>query len=267
MSVDSYFWGQPYLWPEFAGIYFNVYQGKSAEWGTSPRFAYWTSHLPKLLMSSLPLAVVGFLQDQRIRTLLFPFLMFIGLISCLGHKEWRFIIYVVPIFNIAAANGLRYLTTTSKRTTLGKLFALSYMPFFLSLNIALTCILTLTSMHNYPGGEALALMHQLYPPYHIRPSPPWTYDKTENLTITDLTANQTFTHLIVEERPNEETRRHWEVVASVEGFERWNVDRGVVRTLWRDKTIHGMRDALFGVLIMSKEEKLWILHRKANLKS
>ena len=31
--VDSYFWQRWPLWPELYGIYFNVVQGKSAEWG------------------------------------------------------------------------------------------------------------------------------------------------------------------------------------------------------------------------------------------
>lgn len=31
--VDSYFWQKWPLWPELYGIYFNVVQGKSAEWG------------------------------------------------------------------------------------------------------------------------------------------------------------------------------------------------------------------------------------------
>lgn len=33
VAVDSYFWGQWPLWPEFYGLYFNVVQGKSSEWG------------------------------------------------------------------------------------------------------------------------------------------------------------------------------------------------------------------------------------------
>ena len=33
--VDSYFWVTFPLWPELAGIHFNVFQGKSAEWGVS----------------------------------------------------------------------------------------------------------------------------------------------------------------------------------------------------------------------------------------
>lgn len=33
--VDSYFWQQWPLWPELYGLYFNVIQGKSSEWGVS----------------------------------------------------------------------------------------------------------------------------------------------------------------------------------------------------------------------------------------
>ena len=40
--VDSCFWGQYPLWPELYGIYFNVYQGKSSDWGVSC-YSLWTS--------------------------------------------------------------------------------------------------------------------------------------------------------------------------------------------------------------------------------
>jgi len=66
-------------------------------------------HLPKLLLSSLPLSFVGLIVDNHIRALALPSLLFIGLISNLAHKEWRFIIYVVPVFNVAAARGATWL--------------------------------------------------------------------------------------------------------------------------------------------------------------
>ena len=38
--VDSYFWDTWPLWPELAGLYFNVYEGRSSEWGVSILLAY-----------------------------------------------------------------------------------------------------------------------------------------------------------------------------------------------------------------------------------
>ena len=129
--VDSYFWQQWPIWPEFTGLYFNVVQGKSSEWGVrhdsftshlkyeidaytrvqvSPWHTYIASYLPKLLLASLPLSFIGLITDQRrIIALLFPPACFVALISNLGHKEWRFVVYVVPFFNVAAARGARWM--------------------------------------------------------------------------------------------------------------------------------------------------------------
>ena len=124
--VDSYFWSTWPLWPEAYTLYFNVYQGKSSEWGVSlvdifhsiserltvcftlqvsPPLAYFTSHLPKLLLTSLPLSALGFLTEKRVRTLLVSPILFIALISFMAHKEWRFVVYTIPLFNVAAARG------------------------------------------------------------------------------------------------------------------------------------------------------------------
>lgn len=110
VSVDTYFHAnRTPIWPEFSGIYFNVVQGKSAEWGVEPAHAYFTQHLPKALMSSVTLWIVGAIADGRVRTFMLPVLGFLLLISGLGHKEWRFVVYVIPVFNVAAAKGLRWL--------------------------------------------------------------------------------------------------------------------------------------------------------------
>ena len=106
VGVDSYFWQQKLLWPEMHSILFNVVEGKSAEWGVSPPSTYFKALLPKLLLSSLPLSIIGVWYSRAIRNFVTPSLIFVGLMSCLGHKEWRFIVYVVPIFNIAASRGL-----------------------------------------------------------------------------------------------------------------------------------------------------------------
>lgn len=74
-----------------------------------PFHTYVTSYLPKLLLSSLPLAGLGFALDSRVRSFLLPYLAFVALISGLAHKEWRFVIYAVPAFNVAAARGATWL--------------------------------------------------------------------------------------------------------------------------------------------------------------
>jgi alpha-1,6-mannosyltransferase len=47
----------------------------------------------------------GFYHNPRIRSLVRPAIGFVFLMSFLGHKEWRFVVYVVPMLNIAAAQG------------------------------------------------------------------------------------------------------------------------------------------------------------------
>lgn len=46
------------------------------------------------LSGSIPLAVFLFLPAVHV-----------GLLSALGHKEWRFVAYVVPLLNVLAAVG------------------------------------------------------------------------------------------------------------------------------------------------------------------
>lgn len=55
------------------------------------------------------MAIVGAALDHRIRSMLVAPLAFIAVLSALGHKEWRFIIYVVPLVNIAAARGAQWM--------------------------------------------------------------------------------------------------------------------------------------------------------------
>lgn len=105
LAVDSYFWQQSFLWPEGAVFYFNGIQGKSSEWGVSPWHSYFTSHLPKVLVISAPLAAFAIIFDKRARTLLLPAGVFVALYSFIGHKEWRFIVYVVPLINVVGGIG------------------------------------------------------------------------------------------------------------------------------------------------------------------
>ena len=60
-------------------------------------------------MVTLVFTPFGFARDARIRSLVRPAIGFVFLMSFLGHKEWRFVVYLVPMLNIAAAHGAQSL--------------------------------------------------------------------------------------------------------------------------------------------------------------
>lgn len=78
-----------------------------------PWHFYLTSALPRLLTLALPLALLAVALDPRVRLLVAPSACFIGAMSLLAHKEWRFIVYTVPTFNLAAAVGFARLCVSS----------------------------------------------------------------------------------------------------------------------------------------------------------
>lgn len=100
--VDSWFWRQ-WMWAEGAVFWFNAIEGKSVAWGVSPWYTYFTLLLPKIAIVSMPLALVATVIEPRFRRYMLPATVFVSLYSLLGHKEWRFVIYVVPILNLGAA--------------------------------------------------------------------------------------------------------------------------------------------------------------------
>ncbi|OJT14972.1 hypothetical protein TRAPUB_8415 [Trametes pubescens] len=294
--VDSYFWQRWPLWPELHGVYFNAIEGKSAEWGVSPFHAYFSSHLPKLLLSAAPLSMLGAILDKRIRGLLVPYVAFLLLISGLGHKEWRFVIYSVPAFNIAAARGANWLISRKKSSLIGRLSYLAVAA-MLGANCLATFLLARSACANYPGGASLYAFNQLLasehnvhvhvsnlaaqsgaslflhshaPPFLPGLAPPskfgrpvdWVYNKTEGLSVDALTAAPQFTHLIAEIPVlTPEAMEHWSPVAVVDGFDGWAFNIESVKAAFKMGLGEGLR-TLRGLLEMRRSEKLVILKRK-----
>ncbi|GAC95557.1 glycosyltransferase [Pseudozyma hubeiensis SY62] len=227
------------LWPELHALLFNVVDGKSSEWGVSPWHAYATSLIPKLLAFTGPLVVIGaveLLRDRsgvvkaRARFLLLSAATHVAILSMLGHKEWRFAFYTLPALNVVAAIGAGRLTRSRQGTIV--------LSALLLLQLGLSWFTGYLSSINYPGGEALRLLHQQLDQegdgsrpikVHIDVLPAmtgvtlfqstrldrfsgvlpascasdecWVYDKTEDLPVSGPEAVQawsTFTHLITE---------------------------------------------------------------------
>ncbi|KAF5359561.1 hypothetical protein D9756_003528 [Leucocoprinus leucothites] len=292
--VDSYFW-QRRLLPELSSFLYNVVNGQSSNWGVSPWQTYFTVHLPRLLMTGFPIAYIGSLHDTRVSSFLLPHIVFVLFISNLGHKEWRFIIYTVPAFNVAAARGIRYLTSRGKGTLFGQI-AFLVGAGALAANVALTGILLRTSVANYPGGSAIAAFHEFIPltasppphvhicnlaaqsgvtlfqhlnapPYHpalylwprsVPPPVSWTYNKTENLAVADLTSAHHFTHLISEVPPSDPNiARGWKLMRAVPAFHRVVFNKELL--LSRPQEVPRR---VFDLIGIEERDQLWIYERK-----
>ncbi|KAI1281960.1 putative Dol-P-Man:Man(7)GlcNAc(2)-PP-Dol alpha-1,6-mannosyltransferase [Halotydeus destructor] len=98
---DSWIWGR-WVWPEGDGLYFNVFLNKSHEWGTKPFFWYLYSALPRALLLSL--VFVPFATKKCMKNMLAVSMLFVLTYSMLPHKELRFIMYIIPMLNVCAAN-------------------------------------------------------------------------------------------------------------------------------------------------------------------
>ncbi|KAF4634372.1 hypothetical protein G7Y89_g3738 [Cudoniella acicularis] len=164
IQVDSYFWQKP-LWPELWGFYYNAIQGKSAEWGTSPFYFYFTSQLPKLLLNPfalvlIPMALALPATKYNAFNLLVPSLSFIAIYSVQPHKEGRFIIYVVPPLTAAAALSASYIWTRRAKSLIYRLGSLLLIASVLGSFLASTAMLLISSL-NYPGGDALSSLHAI----------------------------------------------------------------------------------------------------------
>nr|CAH0109712.1 unnamed protein product [Daphnia galeata] len=236
--VDSFFW-QRLLWPEGEVLWFNVVLNKSGDWGTSPFLWYFYSAIPRAMGTSLALVPVGMFLERRTLPLVLPPLFFVLAYSFLPHKELRFIIYALPLLNVSAAAACSRLwenRTKGKWRTLLALVTIGH----LVANLVLTGFLLMVSRANYPGGEALSLLHKLESPdskisVHIdvlaaqtgisrfgQIHNHWIYDKTENLKAGSLELRM-FDYLITEARskhaynlrPYLETH---DIVGHVEGF-------------------------------------------------
>jgi alpha-1,6-mannosyltransferase len=89
---------------------------------------------------------------------LIPLLSFVALYSFLPHKEWRFILYVIPGLTGVAANGAAWIWTRRSKSVVYAFLSLALIGSVLVSFAASTAILGISSL-NYPGGEALHALH------------------------------------------------------------------------------------------------------------
>lgn len=181
VSVDSYFWGR-WLIPELESFRFNIVHGKSVHWGVEPYGAYFTKYIPNFFRPPhiIVLAILGFMHDlahdgteiklnkenqiivnhparNSVRVLTVSALVFIAVMSFQPHKEWRFIVYTIPIFTLSAAVGLTSLWWKRSYLFAHKLILLIIAASFM-LSFGLSSFMAFASSYNYPGGEAISYL-------------------------------------------------------------------------------------------------------------
>ncbi|KAF7713913.1 Dolichyl-P-Man:Man(7)GlcNAc(2)-PP-dolichol alpha-1,6-mannosyltransferase [Penicillium ucsense] len=171
VGIDTIFW-KKWVWPELNAFVFNVVEGQSSAWGTEPFWFYFTNALPRLLLNPLVylIAIPVALQNPALRRpilpLLAPSVFFVALYSAQPHKEWRFILYVVPVLTATAALGAAYLWRRRDRSFFARL-ACQMLAVSTVASFALsTFVLLPASAANYPGAHALNALHA----YHDRAS-------------------------------------------------------------------------------------------------
>ncbi|KAM3962559.1 LOW QUALITY PROTEIN: alg12 alpha-1,6-mannosyltransferase [Aphomia sociella] len=211
VAVDSIFWGR-FVWPEAEVFWYNTVMNKSSDWGTSPFLWYFYSALPRGLGPSFVLIPVGLYLERRLVPYAAPAFVYILLYSFLPHKELRFIIYVFPLLNMAAAAACSYVYIRRAKAPIYELLFWGTIVIIVG-NVLMTLALTLVAMSNYPGGVAITRFHKLLknePFVHVHISnlaaqtgvtrftqihDNWMYSKNESLQPHEL---QGYTHLLVE---------------------------------------------------------------------
>lgn len=167
VPLDSFFWQSFPLWPELTAFYYNTIQGHSADWGVSPWHFYFSNALPRLLLNPaiyllcLPVAVLNAATRRRSLDILVPLLSFVALYSFLPHKEWRFVLYIIPGVTSVASSGASWIWTRRGKSTLYAFVSLALIGSVILSFVTSAALLGISSL-NYPGGEALHILHHRF---------------------------------------------------------------------------------------------------------
>eukprot|EP00943_MAST-04B_sp_MAST-4B-sp1_P001523 g1523.t1 len=178
VGIDSIFWRRV-LWPEGEVFYFNTILNKSSEWGVMPFHWYFTSALPRSMLTALLFIPLGLIDgwsvyhlQRRVFNMAIPIFIFVSLYSLLPHKELRFIFYAIPILNGIASIGISKIYRKIEKVEDGRInkatifsndlrrYILVLILFgMLTLNIILTGVFYIASYRNYPGGNSMRWLH------------------------------------------------------------------------------------------------------------
>jgi alpha-1,6-mannosyltransferase len=210
ISVDTHLWAS-LSFPELEAILFNVVEGHASDWGVQ-RWSYYLLSLPKLLLNPLlpvltALTVLITLSTslsvregfRKLRYTVIAPSLYISGFSFLAHKEWRFIIYVIPLLTASSSVSAAYVYTQRKKSIVYRILNM-VVTLSILVSLLLSVGMGLISSANYPGGSALETLHETCNATNARvyldvPTrmtgatlplcrrEGWTYTKSENITV------------------------------------------------------------------------------------
>jgi alpha-1,6-mannosyltransferase len=250
VPIDSFFWQKWPLWPEWESFYYNTILGNSSNWGVSPWHYYFANAIPRLLLNPLsyafliPVAAFQPATRQRSFALLSPLLAFVGLYSLLPHKEWRFILYIIPGLTAVSAMGASWIWQRRSKSPIYRLLN-SVLIVSVILSFAISSGILAISRLNYPGGEAILRLRSIESgeggTIHVHSdnlacqtgltrfleardemtsgdgSPQWVFDKTEDAsTLLNPDFWSQFDYVITESP--ERTIGKWRIISKVTSF-------------------------------------------------
>ncbi|KAI5647521.1 hypothetical protein M9H77_33526 [Catharanthus roseus] len=201
---------------------------------THPFYWYFSSALPRSLLAAYPLFLLGAFLDRRVLFYVLPAFSFVLLYSKLPHKELRFIISSLPIFNLSASVAASRVYN-NRRKGFWKYIYIAMLGSFL-LSLGYTTVTFMASYENYPSGHALKDLHrnghlpnnseELW--VHIdtfaamngisrfcENDYPWRYSKEEGISVDEF-ETRNFTYLLNEHRNISGFR----CLFSIDGFSR-----------------------------------------------
>ncbi len=152
----------------------RVVSHRSVEWGEMPFHWYFTSALPRSLLVAYPLSWMAPFVEKRIRSVALIALIYVVLYSKLNHKEVphhfvacvcfiqciqvRFLFPVLPLFNLSASAAFVRCWRNRSKSIVWK--GILFAGIFGSvISYAAAILMLLASMYNYPGGQALQILH------------------------------------------------------------------------------------------------------------
>ena len=123
LLVDKCLFGSWFL-PVLGNFQFNVVEGHGALYGTHVWHWYLTAGLPAICGLLLPLLVVSILLpgSNRNRPLWIIIASYTILHSCSAHKEFRFLLPILPLCCIQAASVATSIRNNNQRVLLGRIY-------------------------------------------------------------------------------------------------------------------------------------------------